>query len=91
MGIVFGILFGALFYGRKSIKLFSITCGIVAVPYALLVNAMNSGHWIRTWLENLFAVFGKIDLNLLAIVLAFGTGIGLCIGLYNKSIKEQHE
>jgi len=91
MGIVFGILFGEMFYGRKSIKLFSITCGIAAVPYSLLVNAMNSGHWIRSWLENFFAVFGKIDVNLLAIVMAFGTGVGLCIGLYNKSNKGHDE
>jgi len=91
MGIVFGILFGAMFYGRKSIKLFSVICGIVAVPFALLVNAMNSGHWIKTWLENLFVVFGKIDMNLLAVVMAFGSGIGLCIGLYNKSNKGHDE
>lgn len=83
MGIVFGVVFGAIVYGRKSIWLFSIVCGAVSIPFGLLVGAMNSGHWIKVWLENLFKVFGKIDLNFLAIIMEFGIGIGLSIGLYS--------
>lgn len=81
LSIVFGAVFGALIYGRKSIWLFSFVCGIVAVPFGLLVGAMNSGHPIKFWLENLLGFLGKIDLNFLTIVISLGTGIGLSIGM----------
>lgn len=83
MGTIFGAVFGAIIYGRKSLWLFSVVCGTVSIPFGLLVGAMNSGHYVKVWLENLFKVFGKIDLNFLAIIMAFGIGIGLSIGLYN--------
>lgn len=83
MGIIFGAVFGAIIYGRKSLWLFSMVCGTVSIPFGLLVGAMNSGHYVKVWLENLFKVFGKIDLNFLVIIIAFGIGIGLSIGLYN--------
>jgi hypothetical protein len=84
MGIIFGAITGAILYGRKSILLFSAVCGIASFPFGLLVEAMNSGYWISSWLENLFRVFGKIDLNFLAIVLSFGFGMGLGIGIYSR-------
>lgn len=83
MGMTFGGVFGAIIYGRKSIWLFSVVCGIVSFPFGLLIAAMNSGYGIKVWLENLFMVFGKIDLNFLAIIISLGIGIGLSIGLYN--------
>lgn len=83
MEITFGAIFGSIIYGRKSIKLFSVVCGIVSIPFGLLVGAMNSGYWIKVWLENLLKIFGKIDLNLLAIIISLGIGTGLSIGLYN--------
>lgn len=82
MGILCGAVFGVILYGRKSIWLFSVVCGIISFPFGLLVAGMNSGHYIKTWLENLLKVFGKIDLNLLAIIISLGIGIGLSIGLY---------
>lgn len=57
--------------------------GIVSIPFGLLVGSMNSGHWIKMWLENLFKIFGKIDLNFLTVIIEFGIGIGLSIGLYS--------
>jgi hypothetical protein len=83
MGITFGAVFGSMIYGRKSIWLFSVVCGTVSIPFGLLVGAMNSGYWIKAWLENLLGVFGKVDLNFLAIIISLGIGIGLSIGLYN--------
>lgn len=83
MGIVFGVVFGAVVYGHKSLRLFSAVCGVAAIPFAILVGAMNSGHWIKVWLENLLKVFGKIDLNFLIIVLELGIGAGISIGLFN--------
>ncbi|HOE56715.1 MAG TPA: hypothetical protein PLI20_03905 [Bacillota bacterium] len=82
MGITFGAIFGSMIYGRKSIWLFSFVCGIASIPSGLLVGAMNSGYWIKAWLENLLEIFGEIDLNFLAIVISLGIGIGLSIGLY---------
>ena len=83
MGIVFGVIFGAIAYGRKSIRLFSAACGAVLIPIGLLVGSMNSGHWIKVWLENLFHIFGKIDLDFLMIITGFGIGVGLSVGLYS--------
>lgn len=82
MGIIFGALFGAINYGRKSIWLFSVVCGIVSIPFGLLVGAMNSEHWIKAWLENLLEIFGKIDLNFLSITVSIGIGTGLSMGIY---------
>jgi len=90
MGILCGAIFGAIAYGRKSIPLFSVVCGTASIPFGLLVGALNSGHWIKAWLENLFQIFGRIDLNFLAIVMGFGIGIGFSIGLYNM-VKERRE
>ena len=83
MGIVFGVIFGAIAYGRKSIRLFSAACGAVLIPIGLLVGSMNSGQWIKVWLENLFHIFGKIDLDFLMIITGFGIGVGLSVGLYS--------
>lgn len=90
MAIIFGAVFGAMVYGRKSIWLFSVVCGTVSLPFGLLVGAMNSGHWIKVWLENLLEVFDKIDLNLLAIIISFGIGTGLSIGLF-KMFKQRSD
>lgn len=83
MGITFGAVFGVMIYGRKSIWLFSVVCGIVSIPFGILVSAMNSGWRVKFSLENLIGIFGKIDLNFLAIIISLGIGIGLSIGLYN--------
>lgn len=83
MGIIFGAVVGSMIYGRKSIWLFSIVCGTVSIPFGLLVAAMNSGCYLKVWLDNLLEVFGKIDLNFLAITISLGIGIGVSIGLYN--------
>ena len=40
------------------------------------------------WLENLFHIFGKIDLNFLMIITGFGIGLGLSMGLYSMKNKE---
>lgn len=83
MGIFFGMIFGAIVYGRKSIVLFTIVCGAVSIATGLLVRAMNLGNPIKELLGNMFQIFGKIDLNLLVIIAGFGAGIGLSIGLLN--------
>ena len=83
MGVVFGAIFGAIVYGRISIRLFSLVCGLASIPFGFLVGAMNSGHWMKIWLQNVFKIFGEIDINFLVIMIEFGIGAGLSIGLFN--------
>lgn len=85
IGITFGAVFGLIIYGRKSIWLFSVICGTISIPSALLVGAMNSEYGINVWLANLLDVLGKIDLNFISIIFSLGIGIGLSIGIYNYS------
>ncbi len=82
MGIICGAIFGGFIYGRKSIWVFSVVCGMVSFPFGILVGLFNSEHPIKTKIENLLAVFGPIDLNFLAIITSFGIGIGFSIGLF---------
>lgn len=81
MGITVGSMFGATIYGRRAVLLFAIICGLAGLPAGILVAAFNLGYPIKFWLENLLSVFGKIDLNFLAIVIFQGIGLGLSIGL----------
>lgn len=83
MGIICGAIFGGFIYGRKSIWIFSVVCGMTSFPFGILVGLFNSGHPLKVAFENLLAVFGPIDLNFLAIIMSFGIGIGLSIGLFN--------
>ncbi len=89
MGIVVGVIFGAIVYGRKSIWLFSAVCGAASIPSGLLVRAMNSRYYVKVLLSNLFQIFGKIDLNFLTIITGFGVGIGLSIGLYSRAKRRE--
>lgn len=81
MSILCGVVFGAIVYGRKAIWLFSVVCGIVSFIFWFLAAVPKPEHWMGEWLENM-TFFGKIDLTLLEIILSFGIGIGLSIGLY---------
>lgn len=83
MGIICGAIFGAILNGRKAIWIFSAVGGIVSFPFGILVGLFNAGQPIKATFENLLAVFGSIDLNLLAIITSFGVGIGLSIGLFS--------
>jgi hypothetical protein len=83
MGIICGAIFGAIIYGRKTIWIFSAVCGIVSLPFGMLVGLFNAWHPIKATFENLLAVFGPIDLNFLTIITSFGVGVGLSIGLFN--------
>ena len=56
---------------------------MTSFPFGILVSLFNSGHPLKVAFENLLAVFGPIDLNFLAIIMSFGIGIGLSIGLFN--------
>lgn len=85
MGMICVAIFGAMTYGRKSVRLFSIVCGLSSFPFGILVGLFNSEHPIKATIENIFAFLGPVDLNLLAIIASFGVGIGLSIGLYNIS------
>lgn len=47
------------------------------------MGLFNSEDPVKATFENLFAVFGPIDLNFLAIITSFGMGIGLSISLFS--------
>lgn len=71
---VFGAILAGLLYGRKSIRLFALVCGIASIPFGLLLSMPIDITW-----------FG-FDQNLLFSVISFGTTTGLSIGLYDRSI-----
>lgn len=89
MGIIFGAVFGAIVFDVKAIWQFSVVCGVMAIPFGLLVTAMNSGFWMKDWLGNLFGFWGNIDVNLLVILVSLGIGTGLSIGLFRKRRKSE--
>ncbi|MCB2295868.1 hypothetical protein LGK95_20610 [Clostridium algoriphilum] len=68
---IFGASLADLFYGRKSICFFALVCGIVSIPFGLLLSIPIDIAWI------------SFDQNLLFIVTSFGTTTGLSIGLYS--------
>lgn len=88
LGIFFGGIFGGVVLGRKAISLFIITCGAVSFPSGLVVGALNSSNEIQDQLLNGVGFIGKIDLNLLSIIIFLGLGIGLSVGLY-QSVDEK--
>lgn len=92
MGIIYGGVFGAITFGRKSILLFAFVCGIVAIPAALFLEAMYPGMGSSTeaYLKHLFSIFGDLDIYFLMVNLAFGVGAGLSIGLYRLLISRKN-
>ena len=82
MGIVFGAVLGGVTFGGRSIFLFSIVCGVLSVPFGFLVVALNKGLLSESQLMRAFEPAGRLDLNLLAILLGLGIGAGLSIGLH---------
>lgn len=86
MGIVFGLVSGAVIYGRKALGLFAVTCGICAIPGGLAVGLMNTAAYCQAWTAGLAAPFKQMDFNLLAIAATIGLGFGLAMGLYRKKL-----
>lgn len=87
MAITFGAVYGGMVYNRKYSVLFAGVCGLVSVPFGILIGVMNAGFGLKAWLEKNIIVFGEIDFNLLVIIVSFGVGIGLSIGLKNTKTK----
>ena len=84
MGIVVGLVSGAVIYGRKALGLFAVVCGLCAIPGGLAVGLMNTSSYCQAWATDLVDPFNKIDYNLLAISATIGLGFGLAMGLYRK-------
>jgi hypothetical protein len=54
MGVVFGVMTGGIVFGKDAIVLFLIAFGLVAIPFGVLVVAMNKGlfsdsFWFVCW------------------------------------------
>lgn len=77
MGVVFGIIFSLIVYGKKALVLFAVVCGIFEIPCIYLADKV---YFIEP-LQNLITKYGLVDVNLLFIVLGFGIGAGVSIGL----------
>lgn len=71
---IYGGVIADYLYGRKSVKFFALVCGIAAIPFGILVSLPINIEWI------------KFNLNLLFIVVSFGTTTGLTIGLHKNRI-----
>lgn len=84
MGIICGVIFGAIVFGARSLLLFSVVGGLVALPAGYVVGLFNAGHAVKDTFAGLLAVFGAVDVNMIVIVLALGLGIGLSMGLYER-------
>lgn len=85
MGFVFGTIFSLIIYGKKSLLLFAFVCGIIEIPCIFLADKVYS---IEP-LNNLITKYGLVDVNLLFIVLGFGIGAGVSIGLIKISGKNE--
>lgn len=85
MGVVFGIIFSMIVYGKKALVFFAVVCGIIELPCIYLADKV---YFIEP-LKNLITKFGLVDVNLLFIVLGFGIGTGVSIGLIKISVKDE--
>lgn len=81
-GVLSGVTFGAIVFGRKSIIIFGFVCGILTIPLGLLVNNLEPWDFYYIMLGGAFWESIGLDLYLLLSTLSFGFGIGLSIGLY---------
>lgn len=86
MGFFFGLTVGAIIHGKKSILLFSIVGGLTALPFGILVAAMNTGWHLKVLPAKMASLLEGIDANFLAMCLALGMGAGLSLGLYSRRI-----
>lgn len=85
MGVVFGIIFSLIVYGKKALILFAVVCGIIELQCIYLSETI----YLIKPLENLISKYGLVDINLLFIVLGFGIGAGVSIGLFKISAKDE--
>lgn len=84
MGVVLGLISGAIIYGRKAVLYFAAVCGLAGIPGGLALALMNSNQRFMTIIANLGEPFNKTDANLLVITAAMGLGFGLAVSMYNK-------
>ena len=84
MGIVLGLIAGAIIYGRKAMLFFAAICGLAGIPGGLALAFMNSNQRLMAIIANLDEPFNKTDANLLVITSAMGLGFGLAVSMYNK-------
>lgn len=85
MGMIFGGICGGVMFGRKSICIFVLLCGILCIPFGILVAAMNAHAVSTDWLTRTIAALKFADLNFMTITASLGLGVGLSIGICNKT------
>lgn len=85
MGVVFGIIFSLIVYGKKALVLFAVVCGVFELPCIYLADKV---YFIKP-LKDLITQYGLVDVNLLFIVLGFGIGAGVSIGFIKIAGKDE--
>jgi len=82
MGVMIGLVSGIALYGIRAAGLFAVVTGLAATPFGYLITLFHRGAPITEQVQNLVSPLGITDLNLLAILVGLGCGLGLSIGLY---------
>lgn len=67
---IFGAVISHLLFGKKAIRFFVLSCGILSIPFGILLSMPIDLAWIG------------FDQNLLFTVISYGTTTGFSIGLY---------
>jgi len=90
MGLIIGLVSGLALYGVRAAGLFAIVTGLVATPFGYLITLFHSGAPFTDQVQNLVKPLGITDLNLLAILIGLGCGLGLSIGLYRMKKRDTY-
>ena len=90
MGVILGLVTGISLYGTRAAGLFAVVTGLVATPFGYLITLFHSGAPVTRQVQNLVNPLGITDLNLLAILIGLGCGLGLSIGLYRLNKSDTH-
>ena len=94
MGLIFGSIMGIFIFGSSALKIFAPVCTLAAIPFGILVSAMNKGYVLRDFNVMMNAIIkgkGIVDLNLLAITVSLGIGTGLSIAIYDIINSKKHD
>lgn len=68
---IFGAIMAHCFFNSQAIRFFAISCGIISIPFGILLSFPINVAWLGT------------DLNLVLFIISLGTSTGFSYGLYS--------